>query len=109
MALAKFAVTQRQIAVAFYALLKNKNVPRAIHGLERIVPLLRLRSEHVFAVLIPVPRFFPQGFVNDLGAFDFQVPVVLVDLAHVLLNALPQSPAFGMPKNQARCVFINME
>ena len=53
--------------------------------------------------------FFPQGFVNDLRALDLQIPVVLVDLPHVLLNMLPQAPALGMPEHQTRGMLVDME
>ena len=41
---------------------------RTVHRLERIVALLRLRREHVLAVLLPVPRLLPQRLVEDLRA-----------------------------------------
>ena len=56
-----------------------------------------------------MPGLLPQGFVNDLRTLDLLVPVVAVDLPHVLLNTLPQRPTLGMPKNQTGCVVINME
>ena len=108
-ALAEFAVTQRQVAVAFDALLEDQDVAGAVHRLERVIALFRLGGEHVFAVFVPVAGFFPQTFVDDLRAFDFLVAIVLVDLAHVLLHALPQRPALGVPEHQARRMLVDME
>ena len=108
-ALSKLTVAQRQVPVALDALLENQNMPGAVHRLEGVFALLRLRGEHVLAVFFPMPGLLPQGFVNDLRTLDLLVPVVAVDLPHVLLNTLPQRPTLGMPKNQTWCVVINVE
>jgi hypothetical protein len=42
-ALAELAVAQRQVAVALDALLEDQDVARAVHRLERVVALFRLR------------------------------------------------------------------
>lgn len=60
MAVAKLAKTQRQVAVTLDTLLVYQNVPRTVHRLERIVTLLRLGREHVFAVFVPVAGLFPK-------------------------------------------------
>ena len=107
--LTKLAIAQGQVAVAFDALLEDQNMPRAVHRLERIFTFFRLCGEHVFAVLVPVAGFLPEGFVNNLRAFDLQVAVVTVHLPHVLFHALPQGPALRMPKHQAGGVVVDME
>ena len=108
-ALTKLTITQRQIAVALHALLENQDMTRAVHGLQSVVALFRLRGEHVVTVLVPVTCFFPQRFINDLWALHFLVAVVLVNGTHVLLDLLPNSPTFGMPEHQAWCVLVNVE
>ena len=108
-AVAKFSVAQREIPITLDALFVNQDVARAVHRLERVLVLLRLGGEHVVAVLIPMPGFFPQGFVNDLRAFDLQITIVLVDPAHVLLDVLPHTPALGMPEHQTRGVVVDMK
>ena len=109
MALAKFAIAQWQIAVALDALLENQDVAGAVHGLESEIALFTLGREHVVAVFVPVTGFFPQRLVQQLRALDFLVAVVLVNLAHVLLNALPDRPAFRVPKYQTRRMVVNVK
>ena len=109
MALAEFAVAQRQIAVALDALLEYQDVAGTVHRLERIVALFRFGDEHVLAVLVPMAGLLPQALVDDLRTLDFLVAVVAVDLAHVLLDALPQRPALGVPEHQSRRMVIDME
>ena len=108
-ALAKFAIPQWQVTVALHALLEDQDVPRTVHRLQRVIALFRLGGEHVVTVLVPVTGFFPERFVQQLGTFDLLVATVAVDLPHVLLNGLPNGPAFGMPKHQAWRVFIDVE
>ena len=108
-ALSELTITQRQIAVALHTLLENQDVTWAVHGLQSVVALFRLRGEHVVTVLVPVTSFFPQRFVNDLWTLHFLVAVVLVNGTHVLLDLLPNSPTFGMPEHQAWCVLVNVE
>mmetsp|Transcript_37514 Transcript_37514/g.87440 ORF Transcript_37514/g.87440 Transcript_37514/m.87440 type:complete len:538 (+) Transcript_37514:6674-8287(+) len=108
-ALAEFAVTQRQVAVALHALLEDQDVAGAVHRFERVVALLRLGHEHVLAILVPVPRLLPQALVQDLRALDLQVAVVAVDAAHVLLHLLPDRPALGVPEHDARRVLVDVE
>src|SRR5256885_1963185 len=97
-ALAEFAVAQRQVAVALDALLEDQDVAGAVHRLERIVALFRLGREHVLAVLVPVAGLLPQDLVQDLRTLDLLVAVVAVHAAHVLLDLLPQGPALRGPE-----------
>ena len=53
--------------------------------------------------------FFPQAFIQDLRAFYFLVAVFAVHAAHVLLDFLPQRPAFGVPEDGAGGMFVDME
>src|SRR6266853_598258 len=106
---AEFAVAQGQIAVAPQSLVENQYVSRAVHRLDHIVALLRLGGEHVFPVVLPVARFFPQAAVEDLRAAHFEITIVPVDAAHVLLDLLPDRPAFRMPEHHARGFLLKME
>ena len=69
---AELGKTQRQVAVALDALVEDLHVAGAVHGLERVHPLLvrvllvDLRDEHVLAVLVPVARGLPELAVDDL-------------------------------------------
>ena len=108
-ALPKLTVAQRQVPVAFDALLEDQDVPRTVHRLERVFTLFRFGREHVLSVLVPMPGLFPKRLVQDLGAFDFLIAVVAVDATHVLLHFLPQRPALGMPEHGAGRVFIDVE
>src|SRR5216683_4098379 len=106
---AEFAVAQRQIAVAPQGLVENQYVSRAVHRLDRVVALLRLGGEHVFPVVLPVARFFPQAAVEDLRAAHFEIAVFPVDTTHVLLDLLPDRPALRMPEHHAGRLFLYVE
>ena len=108
-ALAEFAVAQRQVAVAAQIGLEDQHVARAVHRLERVLALLRLRREHVLAVVLPVARLLPQALVEDLRALDLLVARVAIDAAHVLLDGLPQGPALGMPEHHAGRDLVDVE
>ena len=106
---AELAIAQRQIPVTLDPLLEDQDMARAVHGLQRIFAFLRLRDEHVFAVLFPVPGLLPQTLVEQLRALDFLVAIVLINAAHVLLHALPQGPTLWVPENQSRRMVVNMK
>ncbi|MNO25723.1 hypothetical protein D3C76_155660 [compost metagenome] len=101
--------THRQLAVALQALIEHLHVARAVHRLDGVVAVFRLRGEHVVGVVGPVPGFLPQAAVNDLRRLDFEVAVVALDLAHVLLEHLVQSPAVRVPEHHARRLFLGVE
>jgi hypothetical protein len=84
-------------------------VARAVHRLERVGALLRLGEEHVVLVVVPVPGLLPQRHVQDLRAAHLAVAGVAVDLAHVLLDRLPQRPALRVPEDQARRLLLQVE
>ncbi|CAM5197645.1 hypothetical protein CDEN61S_00385 [Castellaniella denitrificans] len=108
-ALAEFAVAQRQFAVGVQAGVEDLHVARTVHGLQAVHAVLGLRREHVFLVIVPVAGLLPQGQVQDLRRLDFLVAVVLVHLAHVLLDLLPDRPALGVPEDQARRLVLEVE
>ena len=108
-AVAELAVAQRQVAVALDALLVDQDVAGAVHRLQGVVALLALRREHRVLVLVPVAAQFPQRLVDHLRTLDLLVAVVLVDLAHVLLDALPDRPALRVPEHHAGRVIVDVE
>ena len=52
---------------------------------------------------------FPQALVEDLRALDLVVAGIPVNLAHVLLDDLPDLPTLRMPEDEAGCFFLEME
>ena len=108
-ALAELAVADRQVAVAAQLRLEDQHVAGAVHRLERVLVLLRLRREHVLAVVLPVARLLPQALVEELRALDLLVAGVAVDLAHVLLDRLPERPALRVPEDDARRDLVDVE
>ncbi|MNM90269.1 hypothetical protein D3C81_1025190 [compost metagenome] len=105
----ELAITNRQVAVAVQALVEHLHVARAVHRLQRIGALFRFSEEHVVLVVVPVTGLLPQAHVQDLRAAHFAVTAVAIDLAHVLLDNLPDRPALRMPEHQARRFFLQME
>ena len=57
---AEFTVAQRQVPVRAQPRIKNLNMAGTIHGLNRIVPVLRGGGKHVVFVVLPVPRSLPE-------------------------------------------------
>ena len=108
-AVAKLTKAQWQVAVALDALLEDDDVTGAVHRLERIFTLFRIGREHVFAVLVPVTGLLPQSLVQNLGSFHFLIAVVLVNLAHVLLDLLPDRPALGVPEHGTWRMLVDVE
>src|SRR5450830_4086 len=109
MALAELAIAQRQIAIALDALFEDQDVAGTVHRLQGVFSFLRLRREHVLPIFVPMAGLLPQRLVEDLWPFNLLVAVVAVYLAHVLLHALPQGPALGVPKHQTRRMVINVK
>ena len=82
---------------------------RAVHRLDGVLALFRLGEEHVLLVVVPVAGTLPQVHVQDLRTAHFLVAVLLVLLADVLLDALPDGPAARMPEHHARGLGLGME
>src|SRR6266851_3280149 len=106
---AELAVAQRQLAVAVQALVVDQHVTGTVHRLDRVVALLRLGGEHQLLVIFPMAGFLPQTAVEELRAAHFEIAVVPVDAAHVLLDLLPDRPTFRMPEHHARGFFLEVE
>src|SRR5207249_8938577 len=106
---AELAIAQRQVPIAAHALVVDEDVPRAVHRLDGVVAVLGGRDEHALPEVLPVPGALPQAAVQDLRSAHFLVAVVAVHAAHVLLDLLPQHPAFRVPEHQPRRLFLLVE
>ena len=109
MAGTELGIAQRQVTVAAQRRIEELHVTRAVHRLDRVLALFRLGEEHVLLVVVPVAGTLPQVHVQDLRAAHFLVAVLLVLLADVLLDALPDGPATRMPEHHARGLGLGME
>ena len=109
MARTKFSQTHRQITVRAQAVIENLNMSGTVHRFNRIFAFFRTGYEHIIFVVIPMTGFFPKGFIHDLGSFDFFITGSIQFFTHMLLNSLPQSPTFGMPKHHTRRFVLQVE
>ena len=66
----KVSETDGEFTVRAISNTKHHTVTRAVHGLERVLFLLHVEAEHVFLVIDPVSRRFPQLDVVDVGCHD---------------------------------------
>lgn len=74
MPLAKLGNLERQVAVTLRALAEDQHMPGAIHGFERIVPVvLYRRKEHVGAVVQPVTLRLPKRALPDAGRVHLNI------------------------------------
>src|SRR5690554_1901202 len=105
----EFGHAQRQVAIAFQALIEDFDVTRTVHRLDRVITLFRLRRKHHVRIHSPVPGLLPQRAVNDLGGLDLLVAFFADRAAQILLNLLPQRPALRVPEHHARRLFLNMK
>ncbi|MCY1220149.1 hypothetical protein D9M72_321510 [compost metagenome] len=106
---AELGQAQRQVAVRTQAVVEDLHMARAVHRLDRVVALLRLRDEHVLLVVLPVAGLFPKGTIHHLRRTDFIVAGVRQAAAHVLLDGLPHLPALRMPEHHAGRLFLQVE
>ena len=109
MTLSELAIAQRQLPIRVHIRAENLYVARAIHRLQCIRPILGIGRKHIVFVVVPVTGFFPQRTVKNLRRFDFLIAVILIHMAHVLLNLLPDRPALGVPENQPRRLILKVE
>src|SRR5690606_10852255 len=106
---AELSQTQRQLTVALQPLIEYLNVARAVHRLDRVIAAFRLGSKHVRRVMFPVSGTLPQHPIHHLRRANLAVASVTLELAHVLLKDLIDSPAVRMPEHHARRFFLGME
>ena len=110
MHLAELRKPHRQLPIAAQAVLEDLHVPRAVHGLDGVQPLVRgLGEKHVLAELLQVPGLLPQSRVHELRRTDFFVAGGALALAHVGDQRLEHGPALGMPEHRARRLLLQMK
>src|SRR4026207_1458400 len=103
MNLAELREARVLIAVAAQAMVENLDVTRAVHRLDRVVPLVRrLRKEHVLAERLHVPGAAPHGGLPAIRSVDFLIARRSLLLAHVGNQRLEQRPTFRMPEDGTR-------
>ena len=106
----ELAHADRQVAVALDALVEDLHVAGAVHRLDRHLPVVvGADGEHVVAVLIPVPGFFPQDAVHQLRRGHLFVAVLDHLVADVVFQVLAQTPALGVPEHAAHRFLLDME
>ncbi|MNS68801.1 hypothetical protein D3C72_1020910 [compost metagenome] len=106
---AELGQAQRQVAVRTQAVVEDLHMARAVHRLDRVVALLRLRDEHVLLVVLPVAGLFPERTVHHLRRAHLVVAGFAQAAAHVLLDGLPHLPALRVPEHHARRLFLQVE
>src|SRR5690606_33887805 len=82
----------------------------AVHRLDRELALVGVaREEHALLVVVPVPRALPELDIEDLRAADLLVAAFAIDVAHVLLDLLPERPALRMPEHHPRRLVLQVK
>ncbi len=75
---------------------------RAVHRLHSIeVVSVDLESrEHVFGVVVKMPRYLPQVFASQMRAVDKLESISFMHPARVIFGHLSKHPAVGMPHRE---------
>ena len=111
----KLGHAQRQIAVRFQTLIIDLYVTRAVHRLQSVdgffagMFLVHFDDKHVFLILFPMARGFPQLAVNDLRGVHLDIAAALLLAAHIVLKGGVYFPAVRMPENLTRSFFLHVE
>ena len=82
---------------------------RTVHRLNRVFAFFRTGHKHIVFIVFPVARFSPEGFIHNLRRFHLFITGSIQLFAHMLLNHLPQSPAFRMPEHHTRRFILQVE
>ena len=102
---AKLRHTQRQVAIAFHALIENLYMGRAVHWLERmdfvVAAVAHFGDKHVFAKLVPMAAFLPKLIIEQKRCFHFLIIRSACTSANILLYHAPKLSAFIMPEHHA--------
>ena len=106
MAGTKFGQAQRQIPVGFKAMVVDLDMRRAVHRLDRIVPVLGGRGEHQILELLPVTRLLPQGAVNNLRGAHLLIAMITQLSADIVLDGQVDLPAPVVPEDHPRRLFL---
>ena len=96
-----FVEPDGQVAVATLLARVEKIMTGAVHRLHPHLFAFRLDEEHVLAIVRPVPRCFPQGFVVHKRRSDLDVAVRQEHAAHVAGECVVERRAFVQPERRA--------
>ncbi len=77
-------------------------VARAVHGLDRVLPLLRLGEVHVVGVVVVVAGGLPEAHVQDLGRDHLVVSGLVVEVADVGDQLVVDHRALGVEEGRSR-------
>ena len=99
MARPKFSQPQRQISIAFQALIKNLYMAGTVHRFNRIVAIFSSDGKHIIAKLVRMTRLFPQTKVYYLWRFNFLVALLNLFVTHKRFNGFINTPTLLMPKD----------
>src|SRR5439155_8187372 len=109
-AAAEFREAQRQLAVAVQPVAEDQHMPRTAHRFQRQhLVVAALGDEHVLAEFLPVPGGFPQSAIEQLRAFDLEIPCLVEPHAQVILDDAEQRPALRMPEDAAYRLLADVE
>ncbi len=97
---------QRQVAVAFQALVVDLDMRRAVHRLDGIVTVLGCRGEHHLLELLPVARLLPQGAVDNLRGAHLLIAMITQFRADIILDGQIDLPAPVVPEDHPRRLLL---
>src|SRR5882724_11103092 len=108
---AEFAEAHGEIAVAAQLGFVDKDVARAIHGLELVVGFFDLDgAEHAVSVIAGVAAGLPEVQAHDVRGIDEVVAALDQFVLQPGFDDVADEAALGMPENQARAgFFLNAE
>ncbi len=99
---AEVRVADGQVAVAVLVAAEQDAVARAVHGLQRVLPLLGGGEVHVLGVVLVVAAGLPERHIQDLRGDHLVVPVLEVQLAHVGHQLVVDLRPLGMEEGRGR-------
>ena len=109
MAGTEFRHAQRQVTIAFQALLKDLHVSRTVHRLQGEDAFLGFRRVHVLLKGFPMARHFPEFAVEQLRRMHFFIARIIQPLTHVILKQAVERPSFVVPKWHTSGLFLEMK
>ncbi len=98
-----------ELAVTSEALVEDLDVGRAVHGLDRKLPILRTGYEHLGRELLGVSRAFPEAPVEEHRGVHLRVAVFGKTFTHVVLDPAVEHPAALVPEDHPRRLLLEME
>ena len=95
------ATRKGELAVAVGVTFVVEHASWAVHRLDCKFAIFDFRCVHVFSVVFPVARCFPEVLSENLRSFDFSVVVFSVDDAPVLHEGVPDHHAARVDERHA--------